>query len=117
MIVLSGASLVLPGRVLSPGTLVIDDGRIAEIRSDAPSGGHTAFAFHGHYIVPGLIDVHVHGVDGVDTLDERRDGGSGAAIAGRLPHYFVTAFFPTTVACDPPALRRVRYQVRRRTVA
>ena len=38
MIVLSGASLVLPDRVLSPGTLVIDDGRIAEIRPDAPSG-------------------------------------------------------------------------------
>jgi len=29
MIVLSGASLVLPDRVLSPGTLVIEDGRIA----------------------------------------------------------------------------------------
>jgi len=32
MIVLSGAALVLPDRVLSPGTLVIDEGRIAEIR-------------------------------------------------------------------------------------
>ena len=70
MIVLSGAALVLPDRILSPGTLVIEDGRIAEIRSDAPSGGHAAFAFHGHYIVPGFIDVHVHGVDGVDALDD-----------------------------------------------
>jgi len=111
MIVLSGASLVLPDRVLSPGTLVIEEGRIAEIRSDAPSGNHPAFAFHGHYIVPGFIDVHVHGVDGVDTLDA--DPGAVAAIAARLPCYGVTAFCPTIVACGPAALRGVLDQVRR----
>ena len=112
MIVLSGASLVLPDRVLSPGTLVIEDGRIADIRSDTPAGGHTAFAFHGHYIVPGFIDVHVHGVDGVDALDARSEGDAVAAIAARLPRYGVTAFCPTTVACGPEALRRVLDQVR-----
>ena len=112
MIVLSGASLVLPDRVLSPGTLVIEDGRIAEIRSDTPSGGHAAFAFHGHYIVPGFIDVHVHGVDGIDALDVRPAGDAVAAIAARLPRYGVTAFCPTTVACGPEALRRVLNQVR-----
>ena len=112
MIVLSGASLVLPDRVLSPGTLVIEDGRIAEIRSDAPSGGHAAFAFHGHYIVPGFIDVHVHGVDGIDALDPLPGDGAVAAIAARMPRYGVTAFCPTTVACGPAALRRVLDQVR-----
>ena len=40
MIVLSGAALVLADAVLSPGTLVVDGGRIADIRPDAPSGGH-----------------------------------------------------------------------------
>jgi N-acetylglucosamine-6-phosphate deacetylase len=113
MIVLSGASLVLPDRVLSPGTLVIEEGRIVEIRSDTPSGAHAAFAFHGHYIVPGFIDVHVHGVDGIDALDVRPDGDAIAAIAARLPRYGVTAFCPTTVACGPEALRRVLDQVRR----
>jgi N-acetylglucosamine-6-phosphate deacetylase len=113
MIVLSGASLVLPDRVLSPGTLVIEEGRIAEIRSDPLSVAHAAFAFHGHYIVPGFIDIHMHGVDGVDTLDVRPDGDAIAAIAARLPRYGVTAFCPTTVACGPEGLRRVLDQVRR----
>jgi N-acetylglucosamine-6-phosphate deacetylase len=113
MIVLSGASLVLPDRVLSPGTLVIEDGRIAEIRSDAPSGGHTTFALHGHYIVPGFIDVHLHGVDGVDALDSLPGEGAVATIAARLPRYGVTAFCPTTMACGPEALRNVLDQVRR----
>ena len=105
MIVLSGAALVLPDRILSPGTLVIDGDRIAEVRPDAPSAGaQSPFAFHGHYIVPGFIDVHMHGTDGVDTLD---DGDPVAALARRLPRYGVTGFCPTTVACAPDALRRV----------
>jgi N-acetylglucosamine-6-phosphate deacetylase len=111
MIVLSGASLVLPDRILSPGTLVIEDDRIVEIRHDLPSSGeHSHFAFHGHYIVPGFIDVHVHGVDGVDSLDA---GDAIASIAAQLPRYGVTAFCPTTVACDPGGLRGVLDQVRR----
>jgi N-acetylglucosamine-6-phosphate deacetylase len=114
MIVLSGASLVLPDRILSPGTLTIEDGRIAEIRPDAPSTSHpdSHFAFHGHYIVPGFIDVHVHGIEGTDSLDAP-DGDPIAIIAERLPRYGVTAFCPTTVACGPQALRRVLDQVRR----
>jgi N-acetylglucosamine-6-phosphate deacetylase len=116
MIVLSGASLVLPDRILSPGTLIIDHGRIAEIRPDTPSGSHadSHFAFHGHYIVPGFIDLHVHGVDGVDSLDRRAEGDDAiAAIAARLPRYGVVAFCPTTVACGPGPLRSVLDQVRR----
>ena len=114
MIVLSGAALVLPDRILSPGTLVIENGRIAEIRPDAPSAGsHSHFAFHDHYIVPGFIDVHVHGTQGIDALDDRPAGDAVTAIAAQLPRYGVTAFCPTTVACDPAALRRVLDQVRR----
>jgi len=122
MIVLSGAALVLPDRILSPGTLVIDGDRIVEIRPDSPStGAHALFAFHGHYIVPGFIDVHMHGLEGIDTLDAvpvaggaaAPDAGPVHAIAERLPRYGVTAFCPTTVACEPRALRRVFDQVRR----
>jgi len=115
MIVLSGAELVLPDRILTPGTLAIENGRIADIRPGGAQGrmpsGHSPslFAFHGHYIVPGFIDVHVHGVDGFDSLD-----GDAAvrSIAARLPRYGVTAFCPTTVACAPDALRLVLDQVR-----
>ena len=115
MIVLSGAELVLPDRILTPGTLVVEDGRIADIRPGGTQGrlpsGHSPslFAFHGHYIVPGFIDVHVHGVDGVDSLD---GSGSVRAMAARLPRYGVTAFCPTTVACAPEPLRAVLDEVR-----
>jgi len=109
VIVLSGADLVLPDRILSPGTLVIDGELIADIR---PGG---TGALRGHTIVPGLIDVHVHGVDGVDSLDGEHVSGGGPlrSIAASLPRYGVTAFCPTTVACVPDALGRVLGQVRR----
>jgi len=112
MIVLSGADLVLPDRILSPGTLVVEHGRIVELRPDAPGvrgAPHSTFAFRDHYIVPGFIDVHVHGVDGFDSLDGEQ---AVRSIAARLPRYGVTAFCPTTVACAPAALRAVLDQVR-----
>jgi N-acetylglucosamine-6-phosphate deacetylase len=106
MIVLSGAELVLPDRVLSPGTLTIEGGRIVDIRPGSLQAG--ASPLHGHYIFPGFIDVHVHGLAGVDSLD---DGGAIRDMSARLPRHGVTAFCPTTVACSPAALRRVLAQV------
>jgi len=112
MIVLSGADLVLPDRILSRGTIVLDGTRIVEIRPDTPprTAHHSPFAFHNHYIVPAFIDVHVHGVDGHDSLD---GGDAIRSIAARLPRYGVASFCPTTVACDPGELRAVLDEVRR----
>jgi N-acetylglucosamine-6-phosphate deacetylase len=113
MIRLSGADLILPGRVAT-GTLVIDGDRIVEvIAGDGPAGDESrlelAFSFPEHYIVPGFIDVHVHGVEGTDSLDGE---DAIAEIAGKLPRYGVTAFCPTSVACDPATLRRMLDGVR-----
>jgi N-acetylglucosamine-6-phosphate deacetylase len=111
MIVLSGADLVLPEGVQGPGSLVLDGDRIVEITLDSrpPSARVAHTDLRNHFIVPGFIDVHVHGVEGIDTLDGP-DAVSG--IAQRLPKYGVTAFCPTTVACSPRELRQVLTVVR-----
>src|SRR5689334_4914780 len=112
MLVLSGADIVLPDRVLTPGTIVIDQDRIVDVRAGSAFGGahpRPLFAFRGHYIVPGFIDVHVHGVEGLDALDE---GEPIRGIAARLPRYGVSGFCPTTTACAPDELRHVLDQVR-----
>ncbi|HYT65904.1 MAG TPA: N-acetylglucosamine-6-phosphate deacetylase [Vicinamibacterales bacterium] len=120
MILLSGADLVLPDRVLAGATLVLEGDRIAEILSseakDLPPQGGSHYTedtlsldFPDHYIVPGFIDVHVHGIEGTDALD----GGSAiATMAERLPRYGVTAFCPTSIACDPATLRQMLAGVR-----
>jgi N-acetylglucosamine-6-phosphate deacetylase len=115
MIVLARGDVVLPDRVLSEGTIVIEAGRIAAIEPGAVDPGRATTINAGDcYIVPGFIDVHVHGVDGYDTLDA---GEAVAEIAARLPRYGVTAFCPTTVACPPTELRGFLHQVRDSRVA
>ena len=111
MIVLAGGDIVLPDRILTNAALVIDEGRIAAIETtrSVPSGASIVDVRDG-FIVPGFIDVHVHGIEGHDTLD---GGDAIASIASRLPRYGVTAFCPTTVACDPAGLRAVLDQVGR----
>jgi N-acetylglucosamine-6-phosphate deacetylase len=111
MTILSGADLVLPDRIVSGGTLVLEAGRIVEIDdrqrpSDARLPRHD---LHGHLIVPGFVDVHVHGAEGTDTL-----GPSDAIrrLAALLPRHGVTAFCPTSLACDPGTLRRMLAAVR-----
>jgi N-acetylglucosamine-6-phosphate deacetylase len=104
MIVLAGGDLVLPDRILGSASLVLDESRITAIdhRSRIDPSGADIVDVTGCYVVPGFIDVHVHGTEGTDTLDGR---GSVSRIASRLPRYGVTAFCPTTVACAPGELR------------
>jgi N-acetylglucosamine-6-phosphate deacetylase len=90
---------------------VIEGERIVEVRPGAmdAAGARGAVDLRDHLVLPGFIDVHVHGVEGVDTLG---GGDAVAAIAACLPKFGVTAFCPTTVACTPDALRDVLRQVR-----
>ena len=109
MIVLAGGDIVLPDRILSSASLIIDQGRIAAIDTARGSPAGAAVAnVQESYIVPGFVDVHVHGVEGHDTLD---GAGAIAAIASRLPRYGVTAFCPTTVACGPSELEATLAQI------
>jgi N-acetylglucosamine-6-phosphate deacetylase len=115
MIVLAGGDLVLPDRIHPGASLLLDEDRIAAIEAGrAQPAGATIIDVVNCYVVPGFIDVHVHGVLGYDTLD---GGGAVGRIAALLPQYGVTAFCPTTVACAPGALRAFLDQVRRERVA
>jgi len=100
---LTGADLVLPDRVVSGQTLVIEDERIVDLLAESPrpNASEARVDLPGRVIVPGFVDVHVHGVEGIDSLQ-----GMGAvrAMAERLPRWGVTAFCPTTIACGPEAL-------------
>ena len=111
MIVLAGGDIVLPDRILTNASLVIDRGRIAAIETtrSLPSGA-SIIDVRDAFVVPGFIDVHVHGIEGHDTLD---GGDAIASIASRMPRYGVTAFCPTTVACGPAELQAVLDQIGR----
>src|SRR5687767_14373588 len=106
MIHLSGATVVLPDRLLAPGRVSIHHGHITEVEPCRPGDDRD---LEGHFIVPGFVDVHVHGIEGTDALDS---ADAIARIARRLPPFGVTAFCPTSIACTPAALREMLSGVR-----
>ncbi|TPP06594.1 alpha-D-ribose 1-methylphosphonate 5-triphosphate diphosphatase [Rhizobium glycinendophyticum] len=55
-LILSDARVVTPDHVLH-GSVVIEDGRIAEIH-EGPSRHREAVDFRGDYLLPGLVDIH-----------------------------------------------------------
>jgi len=112
VIVLAGGDLVLPDGIRARASLLIDGARIGAVEPNTrvDPAGASIVAIDDCYVVPGFIDVHVHGVEGYDTLDP---GDPVAEMAARLPRYGVTSFCPTTVACGPQALRSVLARVAR----
>ncbi len=78
------------------------------------AGGDEHLDLTGRVLVPGFVDVHVHGAHSHDVLD---GAGAVAAVARLLPRWGVTAFTPTTIACEPGALDTFLSEVARLRVS
>jgi N-acetylglucosamine-6-phosphate deacetylase len=69
-LLLRNASLVLPGEVLDRGWLLVEDGRITGVAASAGApepvlGPQSAVHdLSGRHVVPGFVDMHVHGGGG-----------------------------------------------------
>ncbi|MGH9161691.1 MAG: N-acetylglucosamine-6-phosphate deacetylase [Vicinamibacteraceae bacterium] len=109
MIILAGPDIVLPDRIVRNGSLVMDEGRIVDVREGGAPTDAGRRDLGGHFVIPGFIDVHVHGVEGLDALGPVESIGE---IATRLVKYGVTAFCPTTIACSPQDLERALNAIR-----
>ena len=62
--------LLVPGRIISNGTVVMDGGMITEVSEgniDLP--GVSEIDAKGNYVSPGFIDLHIHGGGGYDFMD------------------------------------------------
>ncbi len=93
--------LVLEGRVVA-GRLLVEDGRIAGIE---PGTGEQ----QGPWILPGFVDMHVHGWGGYDAMGP---DGSLDGMARALLRRGVTSFLPTAVTAPLAELRAFADRVR-----
>ncbi len=104
--IISGGHIVNEGRVLD-GTVVLEDGRITEVTAAAvvPAAGDEVIDATGCYVLPGVIDDHVHFREPGLTQKADMDSETRAAAAGG-----VTSFFdmPNTVpqTTTPEALEQ-----------
>lgn len=93
---LRNARIVFPDRVAQKADLLIRDGRIAA-SSDAETASPVVdeMDLSGCTLVPGFIDVHIHGAVGVDTM--AADAAGLRRISEWLATEGVTAWLPTLV--------------------
>lgn len=64
----------------------------------------------GKYIIPGLIDLHIHGSNGSDVSDCKE--GNLENISGFLARNGITSFLPTTVTLEDDALVHTLRKIR-----
>jgi N-acetylglucosamine-6-phosphate deacetylase len=74
--VVAAERVVTPEGVLAPGWLQIADGRIAAVHPGRPPAPATR---HGHWALPGFIDMHVHGGGGASFTEGGPDDARRAA--------------------------------------
>jgi N-acetylglucosamine-6-phosphate deacetylase len=91
--------LVLQNSIIDGGYLVVEGEKISGIFQSADPIHENVSAFFDHsdkYIVPGLIDLHLHGALGKDVMDKKRE--SLRTIAGHQADNGVTGFLGSTMS-------------------
>jgi N-acetylglucosamine-6-phosphate deacetylase len=92
-----GGTIVLSDRLLTNGEVHVDGGRIAAVQvapASVPVAGQQCIELAGGYLVPGYVDLHVHGGDAADFMDGTEEAFRTVCRA-HLRHG-TTSLLPTT---------------------
>ncbi len=88
--------VVLPDEILEDSSVLVRDGKIAAVGKECPASAERIDA-HGDYILPGFIDIHLHGGGGADFMDMDPDAFRQAMYAHCA--HGTTALVPTSMTC------------------
>jgi N-acetylglucosamine-6-phosphate deacetylase len=67
--IFTNARLIFPDGIRDGLELVVQDGRIAEIRQQTARTKNEIVDLGGNYLAPGFVDLHIHGALGRDTME------------------------------------------------
>ncbi|MGM0829597.1 MAG: N-acetylglucosamine-6-phosphate deacetylase [Bacillota bacterium] len=85
--------------VYEKGFIKIENGKITEMGDRSQLTDSEEYKVislpHGYSVVPGMIDIHIHGVNGADTMDATREALD--TMTGTLPKEGTTSFLATTM--------------------
>ena len=107
MLALTADTLFTPDEPIDRPLVLIDHGKIVEITSLAARPlppGTSLSSFDDGIIVPGYIDLHIHGGAGFDAMSGTTE--AFAAIEHSLARHGVTSYYPTTVTAPIDATLR-----------
>src|SRR5207245_11454005 len=109
MTTLAAARVITPDRVLEPGVVEIDAGRIVTV---APTSGPVP----DRTLAPGFVDLQVNGVDDVDVAHARSDEDWNRLDAALLTQG-VTSWCPTLVTAPLDAFATPLARIAERAVS
>ncbi len=97
--------ILTPGGWIEGGSVLIEDTRIKNIfnHSKPIAGVDKIIDAHGAHVLPGGIDIHVHGGGGRDFMECTEDAFVTAVAAHR--RHGTTAIFPTLSSSTVPMIR------------
>jgi N-acetylglucosamine-6-phosphate deacetylase len=106
---LYGAALYTPDGATAPGWLLAENGRIAALgRGPAPDSDAERVDLAGRHLLPGLIDLHIHGALGRDTMEATPEALT--TVAAYCARHGTTSFLATTMAAPAGAIAAAREQ-------
>ncbi|MET3697547.1 N-acetylglucosamine 6-phosphate deacetylase [Bacillus oleivorans] len=93
-------------KIIENGYIHIAEGIIQAVgpMETAPSHIENQFDANGQKVVPGFIDVHIHGVGGADTMDASNEAYE--TMARTLPQEGTTSFLATTATQSIEAIEK-----------
>ncbi len=94
---------VLIGDVIRDDVVVLFDERIRSIDS-TPGAAVQLIDLAGHYLFPGLIDIHIHGAGGGDVM--QATAAAYQKISRTLAKFGVTRFLATTMTMPMTTIKR-----------
>jgi N-acetylglucosamine-6-phosphate deacetylase len=112
-VLFSGGRIVLEDRILETGAVEIDAGRIRAVHTTLPplTPNVVRIDLEGGFLVPGFVDLHVHGGDGADFMDGTRDAFQTVCRA-HLRHG-TTSLLPTSICASHERILAFFEQTRR----
>ena len=93
----SGGTVVLEDRLLPQGEVEVTGGQITAVRpapSARPADGARVMDLQGGYLVPGYVDLHVHGGAGADFMDGTAE--AFRTVCRAHARHGTTSLLPTT---------------------
>ncbi|MEN3370181.1 MAG: N-acetylglucosamine-6-phosphate deacetylase, partial [Verrucomicrobiota bacterium] len=107
MTILSNARLILPDGTRDGLELVVENGKIAEIRQRSAAA---SIDLAGNYLAPGFVDLHIHGALGRDTMEASQE--SFRAICDYHASGGTTSLLLTTVTAPIAEIVKVLRAIR-----
>ncbi|MBU4362137.1 amidohydrolase family protein, partial [bacterium] len=108
-IIIINGTIITPFHLVSGKAIIVEKGRIREIMNEeelstATLTGAEVIEGKDKFIVPGYIDIHVHGGGGSDVMDGDYEAINQIAIAHS--HFGTTSFLPTTMTMSKDKIIR-----------